>query len=319
MKLNLNLLRIFVAVYETGHVTRAAELLGMSQPAASAALARLAAHFDQPLFERVVNGVKPTVLADELIEPVRAGLHTIEAGLEDFPDSVSDNRARHFRISMFNLAEPSIFTPVLDQLWREMPGVTLEIVQGTEIDALEELSSGSIDLAYHLGSVDHPDLNSEYLVDGIWAAITRKGWTDDFGPLDQKAYEGARIILMDKETVQVESPVSEAGANKSIVPACEVSRGWSIPHMVKNSDMVAMVPRAFGIFVANRFDLQLHQPPSDVAPSDVRMVWHKRLDENPFHRRLREIAAYSVAEITRRIRSGQRPDEGLFVNVWPKA
>ena len=63
--LNLNLLRIFVKVYETGHVTRAAEELGMSQPAVSAGLTRLAGHYGQPLFQRTKNGIAPTRLADK--------------------------------------------------------------------------------------------------------------------------------------------------------------------------------------------------------------------------------------------------------------
>lgn len=316
-RLNLNLLRVFVKVYETGHVTRAAEELGMSQPAVSAGLGRLAKHYGQPLFRRTKNGIVPTPLADKLIEPIRKGMHVFESGLSVRDDSASYDQKRHFRISLPNLAEPTIFTPVLDQLWREMPGVTVEITPFYEVDVVQELCSGSLDLAYHAGAViDHPDLISQHMVDGRWACITRKGWSDDFGPLTPEAYDRARKVLIDRPVAPEDMLVVYSGDRTNSEPACRVHRAWSIPQIVADSNLVALVQMPFAIFVHRRFGLDIHPPPPLATPARLEMVWHRRADADPTHRRLREMGMHSVNELVRRMRSGWRLDEGLFQGIW---
>lgn len=315
--LNLNLLRIFVKVYETGHVTRAAEELGMSQPAVSAGLTRLAAHYGQPLFQRTKNGIAPTPMADKLFEPIRKGMHVFETGLTFRDETVSYDQKRHFRISLPNLAEPTIFTPVLNQLWREMPSVTVEIAPFYEVDLEQELCNGALDLAYHVGAeILDPDLLTHHLVDGRWACITRKGWSDDFGPLTPEAYDRAAKVLIDRHRMPAGNPLIYADNRANSEPACRVHRGWSIPQIVAHSDLVALVQMPFAIFVHRRFGLDIHPPPPTATPSRLEMVWHRRADRDPMHRRLRELAIHSVAELKRRMRSGYPMDEGLFQGIW---
>lgn len=315
-RLNLNLLRIFVTVYETGHVTQAAEQLGMSQPAVSAGLARLAQHFGQPLFQRVSNGVVPTVAADKLIDPIREGLHAFETGLDTGSVAIPEQRKRHFRISVPNFGEPTIFVPVLDQMWREMPGVTVEIVPFFSVDLEKELFSGALDLAYNVGKFEHDVLRHQYMADARWICITRQGWSDDFGPMTLDAFTQASRVQLAGDHVHAEAPIIYMADSQEAVPACRLSRGWSVPYIVASSDMVAVVPLAFAIFFKKRFGLDLHAPPEAATPSDIEMVWHPRSDNDPLHRRLREMCLHSIQELTRRIRTGHVFDETLFQHYW---
>ena len=77
---DLNLLRVIVALYDTGSVGRAAQALGMSQPAMSAALARVRRAFGEPLFVRTARGMSPT-----------ARTHALAAGARDVLARVADN------------------------------------------------------------------------------------------------------------------------------------------------------------------------------------------------------------------------------------
>ena len=67
--IDLNLLRLFDAVYRTRNVSRAAELLDLTQPAASQGLTRLRTLLQGPLFMRTAGGVQPTPKAQRLAEP----------------------------------------------------------------------------------------------------------------------------------------------------------------------------------------------------------------------------------------------------------
>ena len=81
--LDLNLLRVFDVVYRHGSVSRAADELGLSQPAASQAVTRLRLLLGDALFERVHGGVRPTPRADRLAGAVRAALATLEVALAE--------------------------------------------------------------------------------------------------------------------------------------------------------------------------------------------------------------------------------------------
>ena len=72
--LDLNLLRLFDEVYRAGNVSRAAERLGLTQPAASQGLTRLRLRLKDPLFVRAPGGVQPTLRAVALAEQVQGAL-----------------------------------------------------------------------------------------------------------------------------------------------------------------------------------------------------------------------------------------------------
>ncbi len=76
---DLNLLVVFDAMVEHRSVTRAGEALKLSQPAMSAAVARLRALFDDPLFVRAGAEMRPTPRATELSTPIRQVVRTIKA------------------------------------------------------------------------------------------------------------------------------------------------------------------------------------------------------------------------------------------------
>ena len=73
-ELDLNLLRIFDAVYRERNVSRAAESRGLSQPAVSQGLGRLRLALKDALFTRVAGGVAPTPDADTLARAVQQAL-----------------------------------------------------------------------------------------------------------------------------------------------------------------------------------------------------------------------------------------------------
>jgi DNA-binding transcriptional LysR family regulator len=82
---DLNLLVVFEALIEERGVTRAANRVGLSQPAMSNALARLRRTFDDPLFVRTPEGMSPTPAAQSLIGPVRSALAQLRDIFEEKP------------------------------------------------------------------------------------------------------------------------------------------------------------------------------------------------------------------------------------------
>ena len=81
MKIDLNLFVVFEAIYCEGNISKAASALNLSQPAVSHSLAKLRDHFDDKLFIRQGNQMRPTALAKNVIGDVREALHQLQTSL----------------------------------------------------------------------------------------------------------------------------------------------------------------------------------------------------------------------------------------------
>ena len=144
---DLNLLRVFDALMRERSVTRAGERVGLSQPAVSAALARLRAALDDQLFVRRGTEMAPTLRAEDLANPVREALAAMERAL--FGERRFDPATTH---STFTLLGADFFSTLVmprlaARLRREAPGVRLRFLDSARGDVDRLLQEDAIDLA----------------------------------------------------------------------------------------------------------------------------------------------------------------------------
>jgi DNA-binding transcriptional LysR family regulator len=144
---DLNLLVIFDAMARLRNVSRTAEAVGLSQPATSAALARLRTLFGDPLFVRTSAQMEPTPRALELAPAVRRVVQAIESEIlleAGFDPAQAD---RSFTILTPDIGEVAFLPGVLTRLRQEAPHVRLQTLARPRKAAAEALESGEADLA----------------------------------------------------------------------------------------------------------------------------------------------------------------------------
>ena len=127
--IDLNLLRVFLAVWESHSLTLAGEHLGLSQPAVSHALRRLRDLFGDPLFVRVGTSMTPTDAAMQLHAPIDEALGIIGKALQTRERFEPASASRTFRLAMSDMSEFFFLPPLLDSLQREAPQVRFDVVQ----------------------------------------------------------------------------------------------------------------------------------------------------------------------------------------------
>ncbi len=143
--IDLNLLRVFDALYELSSVTRAAERLGLTQSAISHALGRLRYAIGDPLFVRHAGGLQPTARAIEIAPGIREGLQQLRGALSPSPfDPATDSR--RFRINAGVYFCALLIPPLAARLRAHAPNVSLAI-SAPGPDLLASLDNGSIDIA----------------------------------------------------------------------------------------------------------------------------------------------------------------------------
>ncbi|MET8950582.1 LysR family transcriptional regulator [Streptomyces sp. NPDC004393] len=144
--MDLALLRTFVTVHRAGSFTRAAALLGLSQPAVTSQIRTLERQLGRPLFLRQARGVTPTSIGDELAHKAAPHLDALVEIAETGLDEYSSLRTLH-------LAGPPEFTaeralPALAELTDEDgQGLALRASFGNAEETLEGLAAGHHDLA----------------------------------------------------------------------------------------------------------------------------------------------------------------------------
>ncbi len=162
--IDLNLLSVFTAVYQTQNISRAAERIGMSQPATSNALNRLRKILGDPLFVRNSRGVTPTQQAKEIAPTLTQALDLIQNCLNEKTDFNYATAEREFNIAMSDYCEFLLMPRVIDWLSKFAPGVRINIWPIEGGDTNEAFMNEKLDLA--LGNI--PYLVENYRVQGLF-------------------------------------------------------------------------------------------------------------------------------------------------------
>ncbi|WP_326494065.1 LysR family transcriptional regulator [Pseudomonas triclosanedens] len=146
-QLDLNLLMAFDAIYHQRSITRAAEVMGLTQPAMSNALRRLRLLCDDPLFIKTHLGVAPTLVAHRLSGSIREALDSLREALRHTPAAHAAPAQRSLRISC-----PDAFQPLLLETLLENPDFDWQprFYQSRRREALQELATGKLDLLIDL-------------------------------------------------------------------------------------------------------------------------------------------------------------------------
>ncbi|MER1975993.1 LysR family transcriptional regulator [Pseudocitrobacter faecalis] len=125
MKRNLNDLLYFVTVTREGSFTRAAALLGVTQPAISQAISALEARMQIRLLTRTTRSVSPTAAGERLMASVGTRIDEIEAEL-DMLTELRDKPAGTVRITCGPNVLRTTLLPKLTPLLREYPDIHVE-------------------------------------------------------------------------------------------------------------------------------------------------------------------------------------------------
>jgi DNA-binding transcriptional LysR family regulator len=177
--MDLTLLRTFVAVHRAGSFTRAAALLGLSQPAVTSQIRTLERQLGRPLFLRRARGVTPTTIGDELAHRAAPHLDALIEIAEAELDEESGVRTLH-------LAGPPEFTST-----RALPALAPLVAQGLALrssffagaeEALEGLAAGHHDLAISTARPRGGLLTATALCDEEHVLVAAPRWAGRLGP-----------------------------------------------------------------------------------------------------------------------------------------
>lgn len=287
--LDLNLLRVFDAVYRTRNISKAAHQLGLSQPATSQALTRLRIAMGDPLFERTSGGVRPTERADRLARSVQAGLALLEAGLGEDTDFDPNTSTAEVRLHLTDIGEARFLPRLMGALRTRAPHLQIQSRAWATAEIAEGLDNGQLHFAIGFLPEITETAKCELLADR-YLLLLRAGH-----PLTRRT--ASRTLPPDQLSELDYVVVRSHDATNRILQMlglehriCLVTGNFlALPAIVRSTDLGVLMPREIAMnFEPNdRFDLI--EPGLPLKDFKVALHWSRRFERQPMQRWFREL------------------------------
>ncbi|HYH38748.1 MAG TPA: LysR family transcriptional regulator [Azospirillum sp.] len=293
--IDLNLLVALDALLAERSVTRAADRVGLSQPAMSRVLGRLRALFGDRLLVRSSAGLIPTPRAEALAPRLRAVL--AEVGRIVQPPGFDPATVRGTaRLAMPDYLGLLVLPALLHRLEREAPGLDI-VLAPPRAGTLAELEAGDLDLAVgNFPQVPAGFFGRTVMTDGF-ACLARRGHPALAEPLTPERFAGLRHALItirdDRSPGAVDEALARRGLTRRI--ALRVPNFLAAPLIVAETDLILTLPRRLAHWLAGRADVQVVEPPLELGTFAITQLWHERRRDDPEHAWLRATLAAAIA------------------------
>lgn len=293
MKVDLNLLRLLLAVHDTGSVTAAAAKLQLSQPTASAALARLRRSFGDALFIRHGGSMTPTPRALNLIAKTREVIDLIDSEILRSPDFDPEAATDEFVFCLSAIGE-TVFLPKLFQFLKQAAPHTRSRSLSLPPERLEEaMLSGEVDLILgYYPDIKESAIYQQRLFSHDLACMVRAGHRIRGPRMTLEEFvEAEHVFVKDggRSQEMFEAELAAHRIERNIV--LRTSHYMSIHSIIANSDLVVVLPRPVANALSREEDVRILVPPVEIPKYDLKVYWHQRFHQDPKIVWLRSVVA----------------------------
>ena len=297
--LDLNLLRVFAVVAETGSVTAAAGQLYLTQPAVSSALRRLNETVGTPLFVRRGRGLALTGRGERLRASVRVHLQKlVESATED---TIFDPRTstRTVRLGLPDGAEMWLLPALLRAIEREAPGIRVVVLPVHFRNVSAALASGSIDMALTVADDLPPDILRKPLVESDFVCLHDPKYAR-FRSLSEKAYFAHEHVIVSYNGDL--RGVIEDTFRKTRNVRCSVPSFSHVAAIIEGTARLATIPEVVAdAVIALRPGLAKKKLPFDFPIVAAELLWPHATDDDDVCRYVRA----TIEEMTRHGRGAE--------------
>lgn len=272
---DLNLMVAFEALWEECSVSRAAQRLGVGQPAMSATLARLRALLDDPLFTRVGSRMQPTPKATRIAPSVHDALAQLRGVLAESQPFVAANARHVFAVASTDYTTLVLMPALMKTLRTEAPGIDLRVIGYDKGDIEALLIEPRIDIALGVfpkppGFAVRQTLCSERFV-GV-ARIGHPAVADGRMTLDDFCRLPHVLVSLRRDAVgYVDRWLATAGHARRV--ALVLPHMLAVPAVLLESDLLAVLPERMVRSDTSR-GLQSFEVPIAMPGWSIEMLWN---------------------------------------------
>ncbi|NVK57400.1 MAG: LysR family transcriptional regulator [Alteromonadaceae bacterium] len=284
-RIDLNLFAVFDAIYTAGNLTRAADILCITQPAVSNSLARLRDLLDDPLFVRTGHVMTPTPVAQNLIVPARQALDLLRNSVLHSREFNPATAEKIFQFACRDLIEASILPRLIANISAQAPFIAINNYDVDKKNVLNALAGGQLDFYTDSNPITDPYLVKHIIAEDRLVVVGRPGHPAFDSPLTLDSflsYSHINVTPRQGEPCELDIELSRLGQQRRIV--MQSHHFLTIPSVLVKTDLLACLP----YHLAKHYDLAVSELPFTMQPLNYYLYWHVSANEDPAHRWVRE-------------------------------
>lgn len=268
-KLDLNLLISLRVLLVEKSVTRAGEIMHVTQPAMSGILARLRDYFDDKLIVPVGRKMELTPLAQSLIEPLNNLLMQVDITLNTRPNFDSATSKRHFTILASDYSIRVLLLEVLRRVHHEATGIKIELIESFE-NASERLEEGEVDFIITPQNFISNKHSSFVLFEDMFCVIADKNNTQIGDTITQEEYLSFGHAMFENWLPDVQD-------DQRRIEVVTQTFGL-LPHLVLGTERIATMHMRIARQCMDMLPIRVVQPLFDTLPIAEVLQWHNNRD-----------------------------------------
>lgn len=300
----LNLIPVFVAIYEEQSLSSAATRLGISQPAVSKALKRLREIYDDSLFHRNASGVEPTTFANDIYPALATSLKNFNSTLEASRDFNPKTSSKTFSIAAVSAANYAVLPELLVRFTKIAPKVSLEVHPLFTEDHESDLRLQRYDLVIDRTRADVNTLKTKEIFKEKLYVVASKDHPRLTGDtLTTEEYLAEQHVVMSRwhtrQSFFSEKDFPEFGKRKILYRAPgEVDM---LP-VISQTEAIGLVTHSTFNKFAQGLNVKALPMPFGAPEHGLSMVWHPSRNSDSAHQWLRSQIAKIASTVNKTLR-----------------
>ncbi|MCH7385654.1 LysR family transcriptional regulator [Acinetobacter dispersus] len=281
-RIDINLYPLFIAIFEQNSISKAAQLLCISQSAVSHALQRLRTQLGDELFVRSGQKMRPTPYAEQIYQPIQAALLAIQQ-IAIPQHAFIPSMLQSLKIAIHDEIEPIIFP----QLVNHFAQLNLDIqFLSSKLDRknmLADLSAQQIDFVIDLVQPHQDHLQFENLIEDHFVVCTQQQ------DMDLSLYlSSPHIGVSSRRTGLLLEDIylNRQQLSRQIFLRCQ-HYSTALQILAQYPNAILTIPQSILKHLHYAENLKIHALPTELPKINMGMYWHEHVTQNPRHQFLR--------------------------------
>jgi DNA-binding transcriptional LysR family regulator len=278
-------IRLMAELSELRKLSAAAARLGLSQSAASHALARLRKRVGDPLFIRSSAGFFPTPYGERLSAAARQALNILLDGFasnEPFDPSMT---TRRFNIYMSDVGQMVFLPKLLAFMSDKAPSASLRACPIPLEHPGAALASGEVDLAVGFFTNLAAGFRQSIVFRERYVCVVRSDHPNFRNGMSAEAFAASPRAMADASGMShavMEAELQKHGFGGTI--RLVVPQFMVLPLVIANSDLLVLMPSRLADAFSELVSLKILRPPIPLRSYDIRAYWHERFHQDAANR-----------------------------------
>jgi DNA-binding transcriptional LysR family regulator len=288
--LDLTQIRLLAALADTRQLSTAAVRIGLSQSAASHALAKLRRHSGDALIVRVANGLSPTPYGERLANSAREAILLLRDGLDANLKFDPTNTTRQFTVFLSDVGQMVLLPKLLTFMKQNAPNATLRACPVPLERPDAALSSGEVDLAVGYFTTLVSGFRHTFLFRESYSCVVRADHPDFTAGMNLDVFRAAPRAMADATGMShavMEHQLARHGVRGT--PKLRVPQFMVLPLLIAKSDLLVVMPTRLAETFASFVPLKVMVPPVPLPEFDIAAYWHERFHDDTANQWFRRV------------------------------